>query len=142
MAGIRVGSAVKRIEVNDAGDYIEINFDDQSFLTRLYDMLDRVDSRMKELAVEEQKIRDEHAGDEAGATRALVHFNEDSLRYLASEFDDVFGEGTCRKVFGDIVPSVLMFYDFMSQLQPYLEAGMKEQGRRVERYSAARMGNA
>ena len=45
MAGIRVSTSVKKIEVNDNGDFIELNFSDNSLPDRFYTMLDNIQRR-------------------------------------------------------------------------------------------------
>ena len=45
MAGIRVQSAVKKIEVNDNGEYISLNLGDSSFPERFFAMVDNIQKR-------------------------------------------------------------------------------------------------
>ncbi len=52
------------------------------------------------------------------------------------------GEGTCRKVFGDIVPSVDLYVDFINQLAPYFEKyGKERQKKLMQKYNPNRRGN-
>lgn len=141
MAGIRVNTGAKRIEVNDEGDYIILNFNDHSFPERFFSMLDRVQALAEEATPQEQAIREQH---EAGSTellRALTALDVEIHRKISAEVDSLFGPGTCRKVFGDIVPGVELYDDFFSQLMPYFEQFSNERAQRMSKYSAARAGN-
>lgn len=140
MSGLRVNTGAKRIEVNDAGEYIVLNFGDQSFPKRVFDMMGRIKARTEQAAAEEKKIREENQ-DEENRILALAEFNEGLHRYVMQEVDGVFGPETCRKVFGDIVPGIDLFEDFFNQLMPYFEDYAKERSAKMSKYSAGRTGN-
>ena len=138
---IRVSTGAKRIEVNDHGEYIVLNFNDHSFPDRFFSMLDRVESRCDAAKAEEEKIREQVDPGSTEFIRAVSAFDHDLHRYIAAEVDSVLGENTCRKVFGDIVPGVELFEDFFSQLQPYFEKFSKERSQKMSKYSADRTAN-
>ena len=58
---------------------------------------------------------------------------------MKDRVDALFGDEVCRKVFGDIVPSMAAFSDFFDQLAPFMEEYGRERAdesrRRVERYT-------
>lgn len=141
MAGIRVNTGVKRIEVNDDGDYILLNLSDSSFPDRFFSMVDRVQEKAAaaEARAKELEQQCEH-GSEA-MLRASASLYRELHEAVAEEVDTLFGPETCRKVFGDIVPGIELFDDFFSQLMPYFEEFGKERARRMSKYSAARTGN-
>ena len=56
--------------------------------------------------------------------------------------DEVFGEGTCRKVYGDILPSIEMHMQLFDELRPYFEEEAKRRHEKMNRYSARRTGDA
>ena len=118
MAGIRVNTGVKRIEVNDAGEYIELNFADQSMAIRFYEV---------------KKDNDN--------IRKTIEINNDLHKYIMNEVDACFGPDTCRKVFGNIVPGADLFEDFFNQLLPYFEKGAEERKAKMAKYNADRTGN-
>ena len=62
--------------------------------------------------------------------------------YFRDAVDEVFGEGTCRKVYGDILPSIEMHMQFFDALRPYFEEEAKRRQARMNKYNAGRMGNA
>lgn len=141
MAGIRVNTGAKRIEVNDEGDYITLNFSDHSFPERFFAMLDKVQALAEEAAPQEREIRDRYEAGSVELLRALTSLDGDIHRTISAEVDGLFGPGTCRKVFGDIVPGVELYDDFFSQLMPYFEEFSRERVQRMSKYSAARTGN-
>lgn len=141
MAGIRVNNGAKKIEVNDNGDSITLNFGDHDFPNRFFAMLDKVQS-LAEDAESRGKVLGETC--EAGSLewmRAAAALDGELHRAIMAEVDGLFGPGTCKKVFGDIVPGVELFDDFFQQLLPYFEQYGKERAKRMEKYSAARRGN-
>ena len=139
MAGIRVNTAVRKIEVNDNGDFITLNFSDNSFPDRFFVMLDHIQQRAADVQAQEAEIQEKFGNNgSAQAAAALYrHFHED----IMAEVDALFGPETCRKVFGDIVPGIELFDDFFTQLTPYFEEYGKDRAAKLSKYSADRTGN-
>ncbi len=141
MAGIRVNTGAKRIEVNDNGDYIVLDFGDNSLPDRFFAMVDRVQERAKEAVPEAEKIEAEHEKGSEVYVRAAAALTRKVHENIMAEVDGFFGPGTCKKVFGDIVPGIELYDDFFNQLTPYFEQAAKERAQRMSKYSAARTGN-
>lgn len=141
MAGIRVSTSVKKIEVNDNGDYITLNFSDNSFPDRFYGMLENIQNRANDVEAQATELEEKYGSDKAALARnqaALYRrFHED----IMGEVDTLFGRGTCKKVFGDIVPGIELFEDFFTQLVPYFEEYGKDRAAKMSKYSANRTGN-
>lgn len=142
MAGIRVNTGAKKIEVNDNGDYIVLNFSDHSFPSRFFAMVDKVKTMAAEAEPKEKSIRDNNEPGSEELIRALCELDNELHTAISSEVDTLFGSGTCKKVFGDIVPGIELYDDFFQQLMPYFEEYGKERAQRMSKYSAARVGNA
>lgn len=141
MAGIRVNTGAKKIEVNDNGDYIVLNFGDNSLPDRFFAMVDRVQDRANKAVPEAEKIEAQHEKGSEGYMRATAALWRSVHEDLMAEIDSFFGPGTCKKVFGDIVPGIELYDDFFTQLMPYFEEAGKERAQRMSKYSAARTGN-
>lgn len=141
MAGIRVSTGAKRIEVNDNGDYIVLDFSDNSFPDRFFGMIDRVQELANEAAPKAKEIEAEHEKGSDGYMRATAALLRKVHEDIMSEVDGLFGAGTCKKVFGDIVPGIELYDDFFTQLMPYFEEAGKERVQRMSKYSANRTGN-
>ncbi|MBS1474010.1 MAG: hypothetical protein HP058_03720 [Massilimaliae sp.] len=141
MSGIRVNTGAKKIEVNDEGEYIILNFGDQDFPNRFYAMLDRVQERVDKAAEEEKEIKNRYESGSDELIRAMSSFSCDLHRYIANEIDALFGAETCRKVFGDIVPGLELFEDFFDQLMPFFKEYGEARAQRLNKYSPERTGN-
>ena len=144
MAGIRVNTGVKRIEVNDDGDYITLSLSDNDFLNRFFALYENSQKMANEFSSSEAQIREKYQGDAEtiySCLREVLSIYTEAGKNMMSEVDNLFGAGTCQKVFGDITPSFELYYDFFEQLTPYLQEFAKEKTQRMSKYSAARTGN-
>ncbi len=121
---IRVRSAL-RISVNDEGGEILIPVEDAQFIEDFFTALDGF-----------TKIRDNIRSRTAGLEGAeLVKPVIEELRNVTAELDRLFGEGCCRKVFGDTVPSPYAIADFFEQMMPIIESyTAARQQRMAEKY--------
>ena len=131
---------IERIEVNDKGEYIELDFDDLDLPYRYYNMLKRIgDDREKFLQELSDKLKDK-TDDEA--RDMLVDAERELNIYFRDMVDDVFGEGTCRKCYGDILPSYELHIQLFDALKPYFEEEAERRRAKMNRYSARRTGDA
>ena len=119
MAGIRVNTGVKRIDVNDNGDYITINLNDNTFLDRFFLLYENLVKMADESSAKESAVREkykDYVGNKNGGSgdverlpdgmiRDVLSLYKDAGKTMMGEVDGLFGEGTCKKVFGDITPS-------------------------------------
>lgn len=145
MSGIRVNTGVKRIEVNDDGDYITLSLNDNAFLDRFLSLYERIQNMADEYTGKENAVREKYAdGAESsrdGLLRETFALYTEAGKTMKQEMDSLFGEGSCKKVFGDITPSFELYLDFFEQLTPYLQEFAKEKAQRMSKYSAGRTGN-
>lgn len=138
MKSLRVNTGVKRIEVNDNGDYIVINLSDNSFFTRFNSFLNWLNTKQAELDASEWATGKE--------PDALMVF--DGYRTLCKEtcerLDDFFGDGCCSKVFFGIEePGIELIVDFLDQIIPILNDFAKERSENIRlKYSKNRKGAA
>ncbi len=140
MQCIRITRNIKRIEVNDQGECIVLDFDDLNLPYRYYNMLRKMEQdRIKfndELAKKLKGKTDEEA------TAELIKAERRLNIYFRDAVDEVFGEGTCRKVYGDILPSIEMHMQLFDELRPYFEEEAKRRREKMNKYSARRTGDA
>lgn len=140
MEKIRIQRNVKQIEVNDNGEFITLDFDDLNLPYRYYGMLKKLEKdRVKFSAELAKKLKGKPS---SICTEELVNAERELNIYFRDAVDEVFGEGTCRKVYGDILPSLEMHMQFFDLLRPYFEEEAKRRQERMSKYSARRMGNA
>ena len=129
----RINTGTVKIEVNDQGEYIELLFGDQSFPKRVFDLMQNFEEKREEV-IEEFGFDDITPGE-------AVEKNLEIHTFFRDEIDKVFGPETCRKVFGNIIPSVEMLAQFFECLEPYFEDFRKKQVQKNTKYNAQRLGN-
>ncbi len=129
MDSIRVSSGTKKIEVNDDGEFILLPLGDDGFTRGFYNLLNDFQKR-----AEAVKLTDE---DITGSMDQIVKLNAE----IAEKVDGLFGNGTCKKVFGDITPGIDMILDFFFQLLPFFEDAAKKRAERMNKYNAGRAGS-
>lgn len=136
MEKIRIARNVKRIEVNDKGEFIELDFDDQSLPYRFMET-------MKDIYAKKQEFDRKIAADDGKNINinSIIELEYEVNLYFKARIDILFGEGTCRKVYGDILPSVDMHIELLNQLLPYFEEYTKKRREKMSRYDAGRTGN-
>lgn len=140
MDKIRIQRNIKRIEVNDKGDVIVLDFDDLNLPYAFYGMIKKFETdRVKFTKELVERLKDKSA--EESADEYVAAERELNI-YMRDAIDKVFGEGTCRKVYGDILPSVEMHLQFFDALRPYFEEEAKRRQAKMSKYSARRMGDA
>lgn len=140
MDKIRISRNIKRIEVNDNGEFITLDFDDLNLPYRFYAMLKRLEKdRIKFAQQLQERLKDKSGAD---STEELVEAEHGLNIYFRDAVDEVFGEGTCRKVYGDILPSIDMHLQFFDSIRPYFEEEAKRRQQKMSRYSAKRSGNS
>lgn len=111
MNKIRVNSGIV-VEVNDAGETITVNVEDQQFVARYYQMLEKMDAIKEKVKAE---------GRPGANPSQEIQFIIDQSKELMAEIDAVFGAECCRKVFGDIVPNPYLIADFFDQMTPVIK---------------------
>ncbi|MCM1167964.1 MAG: hypothetical protein NC299_17295 [Lachnospiraceae bacterium] len=139
MDKIRLQRNIKRIEVNDSGECITLDFDDLNLPYRYYGMLKKLEKDRAKFAAEfAEKLKGKPDGD---CTEELVNAERELNIYFRDAVDEVFGEGTCRKAYGDILPSLEMHMRFFDALRPYFEEEAERRRGRMNKYNAGRMGD-
>lgn len=141
MDRIRINTGEKRIEVNDSGEYITLNFNDQSLLPRFVRLKERFEALGDRAEDDMKRITQEYPEGSDSRMKAESEYNEKVHREIMSEVNAVLGDSACQKIFGDIVPSFEMYGDLFEQLMPYFQKYAKERADKMSKYSAMRTGN-
>lgn len=140
MEKIRLQRNIKHIEVNDDGECIDLDFDDLNLPYRFYGMIRRFEKDRAAFAAElAEKLKNGSSKDNADE---LIDAERRLNIYLRDAVDEVFGEGTCRKVYGDILPSVEMHLQFFDALHPYFEEEAKRRQVKMNKYRPDRSGDS
>lgn len=140
MDKIRIARNVRRIEVNDDGEYITLDFDDLNLPYRYYAMLKRFEN--DRITFAKKFAESVKNTTEAEAADKLAEAEREMNIYFRDAVDEVFGKGTCRKVYGDILPSIEMHLEFFDALKPFFEEEAKRRRQKMNKYSAKRSGNS
>ncbi len=140
MQKIRITRNIKKIEVNDQGECIVLDFDDLNLPYRYYNMLRKLEQdRISFNAELAEKLKGKT---DTEVTEELIEAERRLNIYFRDAVDEVFGEDTCRKVYGDILPSIDMHLQLFDELRPYFEEEAKRRCEKMNRYSARRTGDA
>lgn len=128
---IRVNSGIV-VEVNDNGDTITVNAEDQEFIDKFFALNENLERITKEMEAPELKEKSE---------REQLHCLMDKTKDIMEDIDSLFGENACKKVFGDIIPNPYLIADFFEQLTPIAEQYMDARQKKIaEKYSNKRKG--
>ncbi len=120
-----------RINVNDEGGVILIPVEDTQFIADFFDMLDAFSQAS-------ESIRRKTAGKNMEEQVKPV---AEEMRGMMTQLDNLFGEGCCQKVFGNIVPTPYIMADFFDQMVPILNKyANSRQSKIAEKYSKNRGG--
>ena len=122
---LRVNNNIKKIEVNDKGEYIEISLSNAKFFDEFADLISWISKKQEE--IEQMPDPEESIEGLAKITKIRAVF----LKEMAEKLDRIFGEGACKKIFGDIVPDEILVADFIEQITPFVEMLAKERNEKL-----------
>lgn len=122
MAGIRVKSNVIKIEVNDKGDTIVLR-KSMDFFNAFLAFTQGMERMQEDY---NKKLEEINPND----TEALCELAYNLHKGMHDGLELLFGEGTCKKVFGDgevdVIPTIDAVMDFISQVYPYILSVLNE----------------
>jgi len=135
MDSLRVDSGIKRIEVNDNGEYIEIPISDTSFFERFGALIKHFEKKQLEIEQQGKKLSEKHKGkpdDDADMIVDTIDLYSNLCKDVCAELDNLFGEGCCQKVFVGIkTPSVELIGDFFEKITPLLQKYANERNQKI-----------
>lgn len=141
IGSINVDNGIRRVKVNESGEFIQFSINDSTFFDRFAEFLLWIEGKEKEL---EQFGEDNKDADvrNTSVINMLVKKRTETYRECCKRLDILFGEGCCRKVFGsDIVPDDLLISDFIEQITPIIEELGKQRNEKLSlKYSRNRKG--
>lgn len=136
---IRVDNGVRRIGVNDDGEYIELSVNDVQLTDRFAGLLQWFDKKSTEIEEIGKKLAEKYGAE----TTEDEEINTDMIAEVAAlrtqiykeccvRIDGVFGADACRKVFGHILPDETLLMEFFDQIAPVLEKLAAERGEKIK----------
>lgn len=106
---LRIDNGVRIIEVNDDGDTINLNLGDSEFQKKGMEIYNALTEKIKIM----EAITEE--------TDENLQKIEDIRKSMVKSIDDWIGKDTCKKVFGNISPSLDLITIFISEIIPFIE---------------------
>lgn len=125
MDRICLNNGNKKIEINDSGDYIVIPMGDNSFPERVIKFSKDAENKYKLLVEKEIELKDSDI-------EVVSKMRSEIFTSIGSMFDELFGIGSCKIVFGNIAPSHDIMLDFMEQIVPLVERYASERQSEIE----------
>ena len=125
MDRICLNNGNKKIEINDSGDYIVIPMGDNSFPERVIKFSKDAESKYKLLVEKEIELKD-------SGIEVVSKMRSEIFTSIGSMFDELFGVGSCKTVFGNMAPSHDIMLDFMEQIVPLVERYATERQSEIE----------
>ncbi len=131
MEEIKLCSGIQ-VKVNDKGETITLNVEDQQFTENFYQLVDMMEQTEAHMGSDAVKAMSEH--------EQLKEMIQETRKIMA-EIDHIFGENACRKVFGDIVPNMYLIADFFHKIEPIANKYMSKRREEINsRYNRDRKG--
>lgn len=159
--GKKISEQLKKVELNEFGDYILINPGDAAFSKKFSDFikwlndkneeLGKVAAEMGEKYKDTPMIQQNEDGDTEIDTEQFsifVKLKVDLYEQCSEKIDALFGQGTLRKYFRafyeineDFVPDEDCIRDFLEEISPVLERIYDERFEKIsKRYNKNRRG--
>jgi hypothetical protein len=123
MDSLRIDTGTKKIQINDGPDFIEFNPSDIIFAEKFYDLISDFEIRMDEYQKRLNELNDNQNKDDYGVPlniEGTLKLMREICDYLRERIDNIFGEGTSQKVFGDAM-NLDIFIQFFDGLTPFIK---------------------
>ena len=124
---IRVNREAQKIEVNDSGDFIMLQLKNTTFMSNLIGLMRELEANSKNLLSQVPQIECNSVKE----VSAVMDQAAEVCGRLAERTDEVFGAGTCRKVFGEHPPGIYEFSDFFGQIGALIRKYGEEEATRA-----------
>lgn len=137
MESIKLNSGIIRLEIDCDGEknIIAFNPEDVNFAEGVYRLMADMEEKQAEFKNKEAEIAKAAKFDENGIPDNFgerLALYKDVCDYMRVKIDELFGEGTSQKVFGD-ANTLNMFEQFFDGIAPYIR---KARESKLESYRA------
>lgn len=147
MDSLRIDNGLKKIEVNDAGEYIEFSVVNSGFFRAFFELLQwfeeqKTRKEIKEMEEQSDKVvSDDGNKINYGAANSMLDIRDKISREACEKIDNIFGCEASRKIFGSVAPDMYMIADFFEKISPLIEKYQKERRQTInKKYSKNRKG--
>ena len=130
---------IRLVTINEAGDTAAISSNDPTFIDRFAEFFDWFGKSGDELVsyIDETEVNGSSLESITKTTSKRVEL----CKKGRDRIDELFGEGTCKKVFGVEVPDEVCIMEFVEAMMPFVNEAFKERGQHIDRkYSRNRKG--
>ncbi len=143
MDSLRVSNGIKRIEVNDDGEYIEFSVTSGKFLDGFFTTLEWLESKEVQDRIdrmdEESKLI--ASTDDNKGIKAIMELHTQICVEAMQKIDDIFGVNASKKIFCGTIPDIFAITDFFEKITPFIEKYAEERGKNIsKKYSTRRKG--
>ena len=138
MDKITISSGVKKIQVNDSRECITFDTRDQGFLAEMVALTKYFEAKRPEYQAKLAEIEAMPSStqeEQIARAAAACDFNMKVCEHLKQQVDNIFHDEVCRKVFGNITPTVDVFAEFFLQLAPIVRIAQMERQEKVRKYT-------
>ncbi len=147
MDSLRIDNGLKKIEVNDAGEYIEFSVLNNDFFRGFSELMQWFDEQntqgsIKEMEEQAGKVVSGN-GDEINheALNNVLDIRDKVSKEACGKIDNIFGNEASRKIFCGIVPDMYSIAEFFEKIAPIIEKYAKERNQAIsKKYSKNRKG--
>lgn len=123
-------NGLKRIKVNEAGEYIEFSAASADFFKAFYDLvvwINRIEQDVVKLEGQQEKAFSRPGGNTGAEEMEMVlDRRRKILTEACGKVDGIFGAEASRKIFGGRLPSFEEMADFFEQITPYVRKSAEE----------------
>lgn len=147
MDSLRIDNGLKKIEVNDAGEYIEFSVVDSGFFRTFFDLLQWFDEQKNRKEIKEIDEQGDKVVSEDGTeinydvANNVLDIRDKINKEACEKIDNIFGDEASRKIFGNVIPDMYMIADFFEKISPFIEKYAKERDQSInKKYSKSRKG--
>lgn len=147
MDSLRIDNGLKKIEVNDEGEYIEFSVTNNDFFRTFSDLIQWFDEQenrqeIKDMEEQRKKVVSEDSDDiNYTALNSVLDIREKISKEACEKIDAIFGTDASRKIFGGIIPDMFLIVDFFEKIAPFIEKYAKERNQTIsKKYNKNRKG--
>nr|DAP48745.1 MAG TPA: hypothetical protein [Bacteriophage sp.] len=137
MADKIVLTGPKKVQVNENGDYITFDSRDSAFMDKLLEIVQEFEANREQYQSKIDEISTMPADstqEQVAKSLAASKLNAEICGRLREKIDSAFHDTVCRKVFGDIEPTLDAFAEFFFQLTPIIRAAQQERNEKLRKY--------
>lgn len=110
--GIRANTGIATIDVNENGDTITFSLADNDFIKKFFDFIEWFQKTGEEITESEKTAEKDLEQSFLSVFKKQKELSDEALNTL----EDMFGSGTCKKIFGEISPTYVCVVDIIAQL--------------------------